>query len=75
MLKNRLTIRVFHISTFSKLLCLFLLHLMEIFPKTHDFCSKNIAKHCSTVAKYFETTTNTKFSTVKQYLTNSNTKN
>ena len=34
MLKEELTISIFNISTFSMVLCLFLLHLMEIFPKT-----------------------------------------
>ena len=72
--KKRLNISILNISTFSMVLCLFLLYLMEIFPKTHDFWSKNIVKHCSTVVKYVETTINSKFSTVNHYLTNDNTK-
>ena len=75
MLKKRLTISISNISTFSMVLCLFLLHLMEIFPKVHDFSNKNIVKHCSTIVKYFDTTINTKFPTVNHYLTSYRTKN
>ena len=74
MLKKRLTSSIFKISTFTIVLCLFLPHRIEIFPKTHDFWNKNIVKHCSTVVKYFETKINTKFSTVNHYFTNNNTK-
>ena len=50
-------------------------HLMEIFPKTRNFWNKKIVKHCLTIIKYFETTTNTKSSTANHYLTNFYTKN
>ena len=75
MLKIGLIVSIFNFSTFSIVLCLFLLRLMESFPKAHNFSSKTTVKHCLTVVKYFETTMNTKFSTVNHYLTNCNTKN
>ena len=74
MLKKGLTVSIFNISAFWMVLCLFLPHLMEIFPKTHNFRNKTIVKPCLTAVKYFETTINTKFSTVNHYLTNSKTK-
>ena len=46
-----LTYDIFDISTFSMVLCLFLLHVMEIFPITPNFWEKNIVKHCLTVIK------------------------
>ena len=70
-----LTVTILNITTFSMVLWLFLLHLMEIFPKTNNFGNKTIFKHCITVVKYIDTTINTKFSTVKHYLTNCNTTN
>ena len=73
--KKRLTISFFNISTFSMFLCLFLLHITETFPKTHEFCNRKIVNHCSTVVKYFETTIKLKFSMVNHYLTKYNTKN
>ena len=75
MLKEGLTDSIFNISTYSMVLYSFLLHLMEISPKAHNFLNKTISKPCSFAVNYFETTINTKFSTVKHYLTNSNTKN
>ena len=74
MSKNGLTFGIFNISTFSMVLCLFLLNLMEIFQKTHNFWDKTIVKPYLTVVKYFETTINTKFSAINHYLTNFNTK-
>ena len=47
---------------------------MQIFPKENLFFNKTIVKHCLPAVKYFETTINTKFSTVNHYLTNCNTK-
>ena len=75
MLEEGLTVSIFNISTFSMVLCFFLLHLMKIFPKARNFCNKTVVKHCLLVVKYSETTINTKFSTVNHYLTNCNTKN
>ena len=75
MLKEGLNENIFTISTFSMVLCPFLLHLMEIFPKAHNFLNKTIVKHCLFAVKYLETTISTKFSTVNHYLTNCNTKN
>ena len=60
MLKKWLNISIFNISTFPMLLCCFLLRLIKIFPKSHDFLNKNFVKHFSTVVKYFELTSNTK---------------
>ena len=74
MSKNGLTFGIFNISTFSMVLYLFLLHLMEIFQKTHNFWDKTIVKPYLTVVKYFETAINTKFSAINHYLTNFNTK-
>ena len=74
LLKKGLTASNFNISTFSTVLYLFLLYLMEIFPKTHNFWNKTIVKHCLTVVKYFETPIKTKFSMVNHYLTNCNIK-
>ena len=74
MLKKGLTVSIFNISAFWMVLCFFLLHLMEIFPKTHNVWNKIIIKPCLTAVKYLETTINTKFSTVNHYLTNSKTK-
>ena len=73
--KKGLTVSFFNISTFSMALCLLLLYLMEIFPKTHNFWNKTIVKQCLTVVKYFETTINTKFLMVNHYLPNCNTEN
>ena len=75
MLKKGLTVSIFNISTFSMVLCLFLLDLMEIFRKSHNFSNKTIVKHYLTVVGYFETMTNIKLSTINHYLTNCNTKN
>ena len=75
MLKKGLTISIFNISNLSIVLCLFLLHLMKIFQKTHNFCNKTIVKHCLTLDKYCENMINTKFSTVNHYLTNCKIKN
>ena len=52
----------------------FLIHIMEIFPKTHNFRNKTIVKSFLIVVKYFETTIKTKFLTVNHYLTNCSTK-
>ena len=52
----------------------FLLHIMEVFPKTHNFWNKTIVQSFLTVVKYFETTIKTKFLTVNHYLTNCSTK-
>ena len=49
MLKKGLNISIFNISTFPMLLCWFLLHQIEIFPKSHDFLNKSFVKHFSTV--------------------------
>ena len=75
MLKGTLTDSIVNISTLSMVLCSFLLHLMEIFPKAHNYLNKAIVKHCLFAVKYFETRINAKFSTVNHYLTNCNTKN
>ena len=72
--KKGLTVGVFNISTISMVLCLFLLHLMQIFPKAHNFWKKTFVKHCLTVVEYFETTINTMFLTFTYYLTNCRTK-
>ena len=64
---NCLIVEISKISAFSIVLCLILLHLMEIFPITHSFWKKNIVKHSLTVVKYFETTINTEFTTVNNY--------
>ena len=72
-LKKFLTVSIFNVSSFSIVLCLFLLHLMKMFGKTHNFWSKTIVKHWLTVVKNFETMINTKSSTVNHYLINYNT--
>ena len=64
MLKSELTVDAFDFSTFSMLLCLFSLHLNEVFTMTHNFWKKAIVYHCLTVVKQFGTTINTKFTTV-----------
>ena len=64
---NCLIVEISKISAFSIVLSLILLHLMEIFPITNSFWKKNIVKHSLTVAKYFETTINTEFTTVNNY--------
>ena len=48
---NCLIVEISKTSAFSIVLCLILLHLMEIFPITHSFWKKNIVKHCLTVVK------------------------
>ena len=52
LLKTWITVGVFDVSTFSMVWWLFSLHLMKIFPMTHNFWEKNIVKHCKTVVKY-----------------------
>ena len=75
MLKKGLTVCIFNISTFSMVLCGFLLHIVNIFPKTNNFWNKKVVKHCLTVVNYLGKAINTNFSTVNHYLTNWNTKN
>ena len=75
MLKKGLIDSVFNIFTCSMVLCSFLLHLMQIFPKENHFLNKTIVKRCLFAVKYFETRSSTKFSTVNHYLTNCNTTN
>ena len=72
---NCLIVEISKISAFSIVLCLILLHLMEIFPITHSFWEKKIVNHCLTVVKQFETEINTEFATVNHCLINCKTRN
>ena len=58
--KKGLTDGIFNISTFSMVLCSFLLSLMKIFSNAHHFLNKTIVKHSLFPVKYIETTINTK---------------
>ena len=51
MLKSGLTVVIFNISAFSIVLCLFLLHRIEIFTIAHNFWKKYTVKHCLIVVK------------------------
>ena len=51
MLRSGLTVGIYDISTFSMVLCLFLLRRMEIFKIAHNFWKRNIVKNCLIVVK------------------------
>ena len=51
MLKEELPVSIFNIFTFSMVLRLILLHLMEVFPKAQNFWNKTTVKHWLFVVK------------------------
>ena len=58
LIKSGLTVGIFDIANFSIVWCCPSLHLMEIFPMTHNFWKKDIIKHWLTVVKKVQNSKN-----------------